>query len=87
MYNRIPEPRLIGEYLTDERQSTAICISVYKCTKRTGHEVFKAAAAAAADREDGNDDSENNDKYFVISTNHEALQHVLFTNVLLLHPS
>jgi hypothetical protein len=32
---------------------------VYKCNKRTGHKVFKAASAAAA-AVDGNDDSENN---------------------------
>ena len=64
MYNRILEPRMITEYLTDERQSTTICISVYKCNKRTGHKAFKAAAADDHDDEGGNDDSENN----VIST-------------------
>ena len=61
---------------------------VYPCTgapNEQANKVFKAVAAA--DDEDGNDDSENNDKYFVISTNHEALRYVLYTIVLLLHPS
>jgi hypothetical protein len=59
VYKRILEQRLIREYLTDERQSTAICISVYKCNKRTGHKVFKAAAAADDDDDvdDVDDDS------------------------------
>ena len=87
MYNRILEPRMITEYLTDERQSTTICISVYKCNKRTGHKAFKAAAADDHDDEGDNDDSENNDKYLVISTIHEAFQNEFFSILLLLHSS
>jgi len=91
MHTKILEPRLRTEYLTDERQSTTVCISVYKWNKRTGHKVFSAATASAAaasdDDEDGNDDSENNDKYLVISTIHEAFQSELFSTFLLLDPS
>jgi len=78
---------MITEYLTDERQSTTICISVYKCNKRTGHKAFKAAAADDHDDEGDNDDSENNDKYLVISTIHEAFQNEFFSILLLLHSS
>jgi hypothetical protein len=47
---------------------------VYRCNKRTVHNVVKAAAATDDDDddEDGNGVSENNDKYLVISTIHEV---------------
>jgi len=83
MYKSIPKPQLLREYLTDERQSTAI--SVNKCNRLTGHKVFKAAAGA--DDDDGNDDSGNNNKCLIISMIHEAFQSYLFSTLLLLDPS